>query len=330
MSFSKAMATFCVATVLSAGVASADSVSWRATSPYPATTNSGPAFEAMKADLAERTGGEFELVLHPGASLGFSGSENLGVVQDGIVEVAETLVGDLVGSQPLFGVLSLPFLTSEIDDIEVAMAALTPEFDALLAQHDQIMLGWGAFSSVGIFSADPVGSLEELSGQKLRVYDAFSASTATKIGASPVQLPFSEVVTAVSAGTIDGLFSSTTGGKVLSIWDMGISAYIAIEFSIPITILHVSKPAFDRLTADQQAALRAAGDLYTQTHWRGGVDGMAADLALFKDNGMAVVSKDDLDAASIEAMTEIGKVLQEEWVAKHGDMGRKLIEIATQ
>ncbi|MFG6589289.1 TRAP transporter substrate-binding protein DctP [Sulfitobacter sp. MOLA879] len=331
MKLSKLITTaLCLSWAGLASTAIADSVSWRATSPYPAGTNSGPAFEAMRAELAERTDGAFELALHPGASLGFSGAENLGVVQDGIVEVAETLVGDLVGSEPLFGVLSLPFLTADIADIESAMAALTSEFDALLANHDQIMLGWGAFSGVGIFTKEPITSAEQIAGKKLRTYDAFSSATANSLGAVPVQLPFSEVVTAISAGTIDGLIASPTGGKAIAVWDLGIGAYTDIEYSIPITILHVSRPAFEALSADKQAALREAAAVYSKTHWTMGQDAMAGDIAMFAENGMTVVSNDDLSPEFKAALSSIGKTMRADWVAQHGDKARALIELATQ
>lgn len=315
-----------VAAALSAPALSpalAQEVTWRATTIYPATSNSGPAFEAMKSALEEGTDGAMTMQLNPGGSLGFANEDNFEVVGDGVIEVAETLTGALVGVDPLFGAASLPFIIAEDAEAQPLMEAVTPTFEAIFEANDQILLGWGAFPAVGVFGKAPATSMDEFGGVKVRTYDAFSAEAMSDLGATPVQLPFSEVVTALSSGVVDAMLTSTEGGKVTSAWDLGITDFTALGYSTPITLLHASREAFDALTPEQQDAVRAAGEVFTRTHWESGRDSVAANIALLEENGITV--HDTIDDAMRSQIEETRDRIAASWAEENGEDAAALL-----
>ncbi|MEO1190892.1 MAG: TRAP transporter substrate-binding protein DctP [Pseudomonadota bacterium] len=305
---------FGFATLLSP--AAAQEVTWRATTIYPEASNSGAAFEAMAAKLAEASGGRMELQLNPGGALGFSNGDNFEIVGTGVIEVAETLTGALVGVNPLFGATSLPFLVSGDADTQAMMVAVTPTFDAIFEGSDQLMLGWGAFPAVGVFADRPIATTGDFANLKLRTFDSFSAEAMQTLGATPVQLPFSEAVTALSSGVVDGLLTSTEGGKVISIWDLGISDFTQIVYSTPVTVLHINRSAFEGLDADLQAAVLAAGDAFTQTHWNEGRERVAENLTLLSENGVAV--HESVSAELQAAFEQIRSETAASWAQENG------------
>jgi TRAP-type C4-dicarboxylate transport system substrate-binding protein len=160
--------------VITSGV-QASGVTWRATTAYQANSNSGIAFKAMADRLSELSSGTFTLEINSGGSLGFKNGDNFEVVGDGIVEVAETISGSLIGVDPIFGFLSLPFIKSSPEDVQKIMSISLAELSAIFESNEQKLIGWGSFPAVGVYAKHPAYDLKGLKGLKIRTYDAFGA-----------------------------------------------------------------------------------------------------------------------------------------------------------
>lgn len=307
-----------------AGHASAQDVSWRATSPYPPNSNSGAAFEALRDVLAEETDGAFTLALNPGSSLGFGNGDNFDIVRDGVVEVAETLSGALIGTDPRFGVISLPFIASDDAATDAMMEKVMSSFEAIFEENDQVLIGWGAFPAVGVFADRELTDPDMFAGVKLRTFDAFSADAVATLGGSPVQLPFGEVVSALSSGLVDGVLTSTEGGRSISALDLGITDFSDLRYSTPITLLHVSRSAWDDLSPKYRAALEKAGAEYTRVHVGQGRDSVAGNLKILQENGVSVHTA--VSERMLELASEIRDTAAIEWAEENGEEASQLLE----
>jgi TRAP-type C4-dicarboxylate transport system substrate-binding protein len=91
------------------------------------------------------------------------------------------------------------------------MAAATDGDDGIKAVLDRQLRAKGvallAVTNLGptvIVTKDAVLSPADLAGKKLRVYSEGTAALVQALGASPVQLPFADIYTALQRGTIDG------------------------------------------------------------------------------------------------------------------------------
>ncbi|RTE64402.1 hypothetical protein EH243_17430 [Amphritea opalescens] len=316
---------FCgvVATIMASSVA-AQNVTWRVTSTYPSKSHVGASFNAMAEELSRLTDGGFVLQLNLDGSLGFKGADNFEIVADNVVEIAETGAVDLTGYEQIFGVVGLPFVAPSNDDVLRMMDIVTPEFAAAFEKHDQIMIGWGSFPAVGIFGKHEISSVDDFAGVKIRTYDSFSASAFSDVGASPVQLAWSDVVSSLSSGVIDAVLTSSFGGAAIKAWDLGITDFSEIGYSTPITLLHVSKEAFDDLSPEYQNALLKAGDVYTQTNWKESLAAIDGFKASFREHGIAIHDKpnDDLKAR----FTEISETAASEWIKAVGPTGAELFQ----
>ena len=69
--------------------------------------------------VLEATDGEVVINLHPGGALGLAGPELLAAVRDQIVPIADILLNQQVGEEPIFGMESLPYLAPSFDDLEL-------------------------------------------------------------------------------------------------------------------------------------------------------------------------------------------------------------------
>src|SRR5215204_4310874 len=61
-------------------------------------------------EVSKATGGQVQITVHSGGSLGYKGPEQLNAVRDGLVPMADILNIQQVGDAPLLGIEGVPFL----------------------------------------------------------------------------------------------------------------------------------------------------------------------------------------------------------------------------
>ena len=171
-------------------------------------------------EVKKATGGEVVITLHPSGSLGFKGPEMLGAVRDGLVPIGDMLLNQQVGFNPLLGLESLPFMIKDFQGLKDFGTAYLPLLNEIYAQNNQKILFRIPWPQQQIYTKKEVHSLSDLKGVKIRSYDRSSTAIFKAIGMSPVQLPWSDVVPAVAAGTIDAVATSSPSAVDGSFWEL--------------------------------------------------------------------------------------------------------------
>lgn len=100
-------------------------------------------------------------------------------------------------------VASLPGLGRDTEAASVAMWRLYERGMLEDALDEVVVLGFQTVMSLVLYSSQPVTSMEDLSGLRVRVTDRNTASALTALGASPVSIPFNEAYQAISRGVVD-------------------------------------------------------------------------------------------------------------------------------
>ncbi len=310
--------------LLTVPVSHAADVTWRATTAYQANSNSGIAFEAMVKSLSELSGDTFNLKVNSGGSLGFKNSDNFEVVSQGLVEVAETLSGSLIGIDPIFGFLSLPFMTSSSENVQKIMSIAYDSFSKIFEANNQKLIGWGSFPAVGVYANHPAIDLNGLKGLRIRTYDAFSAKAFRELGAAPVQLPWGDVVSSLSSGVINAVLTSSEGGVATNIWDLGITDYSSLGYSTPITLLHITKDAFEGLSPSHQNAILEAGKRFTEANWKSAQERIRSNLDILSKKGIKL--HQDISPELSQETKRIAAAFAAEWAQKTGPNGQALVD----
>ena len=88
---------------------------WDMPMAYPATNYHSENGVAFAKCVTDGTGGELEIVTHPGGSL-FAGNDIKRAVQTGQAPIGERLLSAHANENPLFGVDSIPFLATSFAD----------------------------------------------------------------------------------------------------------------------------------------------------------------------------------------------------------------------
>ena len=213
--------------------------------------------------VKELTGGDVEVTIFPGGTLGTETSM-LSEVIDGNIDMSVSTTANASSFVPQFGILSVSYL---FDGAEHFKRAITDEefnrlIDEMIAERDPgfrrvATITPGArsvYSNVG-----PVTSLEDMSGVKMRVMASpVESQVWGALGTLPVAIPFGEVYTGMQTGLIQAAENSP-GSYVLNKHHEVAPFYSVTEHQWPISLIFMGNDAWDRLSAEEQEAITQAG-----------------------------------------------------------------------
>ncbi len=276
------------------------------------------------ADLVKaKSGGKLEIVVHPGGALGFKGAEILRVVRDGTLPIAEVLMGNVQGDEPIFGLTSLPLLAGSYDDAWRLYQIAKPYYEKALERNNAKLLYAVPWPPSGLYAKKLLKSTADFKGLKVRTYDANSAEFVRLLGAEGIAIPFSELYTALSTGLVNAVLTSTVTGVDAKLWEVT-NYFHRINYAYPLNMVIVNKAMFERLPKDVQEAVLAAAKQVEEEQWKNSKKAdLASELAL-KNHGMTVVK--NISPELQEAMKSAAKKLWDKWLALAGEEGKAIFK----
>jgi tripartite ATP-independent transporter DctP family solute receptor len=269
----------------------------------PADSHYGDAARAFAETIAERSDGAFEIALRPAGALGGERDVIEGL-QIGTVELTISSTGPIGNFVPEVYALDFPFL---FDDYASAHAVLDGEIgQELLASfqpHGIVGLAWAENGFRHITnSVRPIREPADLAGLKLRTMEnevhiaAFRAA-----GAAPTPMSWTEVLTSLQQGTIDGQENPIPIVTANNMWEIQDNITLTGHVYSP-AVVAMSQVHWDGLTEEQQGwfveAAQAAAAASRQTVAANEESG----IALMRENGMEVI--DGIDKAAFAAAVQ--------------------------
>jgi TRAP-type C4-dicarboxylate transport system substrate-binding protein len=115
-------------------------------------------------------------------------------------------------TNPLFGVVTLPFLIQSFQEGKVLNDIARPYFDKAAEKWNQKILYISPWPAAGFWTKKEIKSVADMKGIKMRTYDKNGALVVQAVGGTPYPLPFSEVYSALATGVIDSVLTSTPHG----------------------------------------------------------------------------------------------------------------------
>jgi TRAP-type C4-dicarboxylate transport system substrate-binding protein len=160
------------------------------------------AIEPWTKMVSEASGGRIAFELYPAMQLGGVPADLYDQAKDGVVDIVWTILGYTPGRFPKAEAFELPFLLTSGEASSAAFYKYVMENAAdevaethVLALHTH---GPGLFHS-----KDPITSLEDLKGMKVRGGSRIISNMLRLLGAEPVGMPVTQTPEALSKGVID-------------------------------------------------------------------------------------------------------------------------------
>lgn len=245
--------------------------------------------------VKERTKGAYAIEVYPNAALGDERTMLEGM-QMGTLDMGIITSGPFVNFVPEFGVLDLPFIFSNNAH---AYAVLDGELgQSILAKLDGVGIKGLAYAERGFRnltnSARPVKNAADIKGLKIRVMEnEVYTNTFKALGVNAVPMAWTETLTALQQGTIEGQENPVNVIHSFKLWEsqkhvtMTRHAYAAAIFTM-------SKRLFDKLPADVQKIVKDAAQDAAVYERAWVADNEARQMAELRKNGMEITEAPDI------------------------------------
>jgi TRAP-type C4-dicarboxylate transport system substrate-binding protein len=213
-----------------------------------------------KEEVERASGGRIEVQIYPASQLGPIPREIEGV-QLGSIQGFIGPVDFFVGVDPRFGVFSAPMLFR--DDANAAATIHDPSVEtamlALAAPKRMVGIGTLNLGASDYGAKHPLMRLADFSGKKLRINGTeLERQKMSKLGATGVGMPLSEVVPALDQGTIDGTISGLSVFVAFKMNDL-VKVVTVTNDTFIISMAVISKTWLDTLPPDLQKVVVDAG-----------------------------------------------------------------------
>ncbi|BCH26346.1 lactate-binding periplasmic protein [Mesorhizobium sp. L-8-10] len=323
------MALALVSTVAIVAGATAQEYSFRFQSSDPA---GNPNFEYQKGwtDLvAEKSGGKVKIELLPVGSV-VEYNETLDAVAAGILDGQICDSSYWAGKDPAFGLISNPVgawsdPAQMIDFVENGGGKEIMQ--ELLGSYGLHFIGVSTPGLEAFVSRVPLDKVDDLKGVKVRSPEGPIANVFAAAGASPVNLPASEVFTSLDKGVVDAAdYSVFSVNQKQGLNGIGKHPVYPGFHSLPLVEVSMNKAKWDALPDDVKAMLEQTVKEFQQTQ----INGLkAADLKAVEE------AKQDESITihnwSAEERAKFRTIATAEWerVAQGSQMAQKVYDTLT-
>jgi TRAP-type transport system periplasmic protein len=272
-------------------------------------------------DVKKASGGQVDINVHSNGSL-IKHPDMLRAVSTGQVPIAEFLLGQFGNEEAVFNADNVPFLAAGYDNAWKLYQAQKSILQKKLEGRGLVLLYSVAWPGQGLYTKNPLKSVDDFKGTKFRTYSAYTARLAELLGASPTVIQVPEVPQAFATGTISAMITSSATGTSTKAWEF-VKNYYPTNAMHPKNAVVVNGRAFNRLSGPQQQALQAAAALAEKRGWELSRKRESDANKLLADNGMTVHTP---DAALMSAMNKVGDTIAAEWLKAAGADGEAIVK----
>ena len=260
----------------------------------------------MYADaVAEASGGDIQLTVHSGGSLGVAGADMLGAIRDGVFKIGEYSLPQAVGEEPIFGMARLPGLFESYAAYAAFYSVAKPVYQEKLGSHNQVLLFNVPWPQSHIHIKGDISSMSDLEGKKIRTYDPFGTKFYQKLGASPIQMPWAEVIPALASGVLDGVHTSASSGVDGKFWEF-LNTTELLSAQTSTSGVFVNKDALEALSPEHRRVIVEVARQMEIDFWLRSQADEASKIDLLSAGGMTVEEAPaDIRAAALRAAQEI-------------------------
>ncbi len=242
-------------------------------------------------------------------------------VQQGQVQIGEILLSAYGNDDPFFEVDSIPQLAWTDEQARKLATLSRPYIEARFQRQGLSVLYSVPWPPSGFYTNVPVENLEVLRGSRMRTFNAMTNRFATLLGATPTLVQAAEVPQAFATGVVNSMVTSAATGVDSAAWDFA-KFFTPIGFTRTHNVIFVQRRAFEALPAAQQTAMREAAKRAEDRGWALSAEARDAAQATLAARGMQVAQP---TPAVMEGLSRISQTIAQEWAARAGEDGAKLL-----
>jgi TRAP-type C4-dicarboxylate transport system substrate-binding protein len=189
--------------------------------------------------------------------MGLKGDEVHRLMQQGVAQIGHISLGRMSGDFPIVDASDLAGLSPALQDLRAVVDAYRPVLDSFFEQElGLIPLTYQSFQAQILYCREPVTSLADLKGKKVRAHGASQGDFLTYFGASAVPMAFGEVQQALATGVVDCALTGTLGGYSARWYESAKHLY-TLPINYAAGVIVANKAAWEQLPEAIQTFLLA-------------------------------------------------------------------------
>jgi TRAP-type C4-dicarboxylate transport system substrate-binding protein len=210
------------------------------------------AFNAINAEVMERTKGTVSFKSYPGGVLGDE-KDMMRKMQIGQIHAAALTTGGLAALFREIDVIHIPFLFQNYGEVDYILKNMTPFFAKGLEANGYILLGWAEGGFVYLMSTTPVSSVAELKKAKVWIWHESPLAKAifNEAGVAAIPLAVPDVLVGLQTGLVEVVYTPPTGAIALQ-WFTRVKYITDVPLSYIGGGIIVRKDIFKKLSPETQ------------------------------------------------------------------------------
>lgn len=304
----------------------AQQVNWKMHIVWVPAREEAKAYQQFADLVNERAKGKLNISLHPGGSLGVKDVDMLRVLPAGnVIQAAGLYPGYMTRDVPEYAVTLPPGVINEAETLVKVLPTLTKIYEETYDKWGIKLLGYVAHPvrDTHIFCKDPINSLAQLKGKKLRVWEKFHVQTFDHLGVAAQVIGQNDLYLALKTGVVDCAVYPAALANTVSLQEVAPHAAYLFRYVLHPLNLIVSKKAFDALPTDVQKIVQDAANEVQKKTIEGYVKGdydKAATAELLQKGGKLLAAFPAADQAAFQ------KSAREVWEREAKVIGAKALE----
>lgn len=257
MKLMKTLTGMLLATAAMAMTATACETTLKSSDTHPDGYPTVEAVKAMGKMLEEKTGGKYCVEIFHSAQLGEE-KDTIEQTQFGAIDFNRVSLGPFNNIIEETQIPSLPYIFRSVEHMHTVMdGPIGQEILDAFADHDLIGLAFYDGGSRSFYNKEkPITSMEDLKGMKFRVMQSdMFVDMVSALGANATPLPYGEVYSSIQTGVIDGAENNWPSYDTSGHYEVA-KYYTLDQHLIVPEVLVMSKKSWDKLSSDEQAAVR--------------------------------------------------------------------------
>ena len=232
------------------------------------------------------------------------------------------------GIFPLWDYISLPFIFDTLYDYELALKdpRLNQLLDQSYAEEGLVRLAeFGCDGFTAVWSNEPLQTVDDFKGVKIRAIGLIGTTTMKSMGASPVEM-FKGIGDALQKGTIDAAYTDRVFGFSQGLGDA--ASYLNRWMFGPTfgNAIVINKDKWEELPPDLQEVLREASQsIASQVFYATEFSGRFVEKVVSDAGLVEVIVPSDAERQKAIGMTR--DVVAKAWVEKVGPEGQEILDI---
>lgn len=278
---------------------------------HSVSSHGGKVFMEKATELSD---GRIQFQYFPAEQIG-KAADSLQMAQTGVADIVNLAPAYMTDKFPLASVAELPGIYEGSCVASYALADMGRPgemlYESEFKRRGVRSLFTAAIGVYRVMTTDTeIQSPDDFKGLKLRTAGGPMAQTANLIGAVPIRMTGSEVLTSLQRGTLDGVFFPVLSVKPYSLMDVINNWVPNLGVGSFVTYYSISEETWSGIPSDLQNILIEAGDYATKVHCEYVESEESKEANAFE---MAGIKATPLSEADSNRITESFGSIQQAW-----------------